>query len=379
MPTLIGKLATTRSGELYPPISGSATLTLGSSSLAAFGGAVIESAVTSQYGLYAVGYVGGESQGANLKLSTRYSFSAYGGGQSETTLTVPTLVTTGSSDLVARAILVLSGYSLISSGTTDAYARAAIVHHGQYTLTGTFGGEATNAVSRYSITATGTGDAYARARLTSPHFLLTASGVTDNHGSVVGTLPTLQVAGSGVVIATLPRGYVTIHGVTQGAVTVEYEAYSFSLVESKGTTQALPTHYTNFPFEQIVRFGNKYFGVAADGLYELGGDTFNGAPIVAVVQTAPTDFKSRELKRPFSLYMGGRVGADFRASVVSAEVDTDSYVYRPVDKTGARNYRVLFGKGIRARYLAYAFTNIDGGDFELDDVTPEIAVLRRTA
>jgi hypothetical protein len=119
--------------------------------------------------------------------------------------------------------------------------------------------------------------------------------------------------------------------------------------------------------------------VAADGLFELGGNTFDGTPIVAVVQTAPTDFKSRELKRPFSLYMGGRVGADFRVSVVSAEIDVDSYVYRPVDKTGARNYRVLFGKGIRARYLAYVFTNIDGGDFELDDFTPEIAVLRRTA
>jgi hypothetical protein len=167
---------------------------------------------------------------------------------------------------------------------------------------------------------------------------------------------------------------------TGGSQSVVYEAYSITLEDGRDGLEAYTTHYTNYPFDRIVRFNGKYYGVAADGLFELNGDTFNGAPIVSVVETAPTDFKQRTMKRPVSLYLSGRLSADVKVSVTSAEEDTNRYTYKPVVKTGSRTHRVLFGKGVRARYIAYALTNTDGGDFELDDITPEIVVMeRRTA
>jgi hypothetical protein len=162
-------------------------------------------------------------------------------------------------------------------------------------------------------------------------------------------------------------------------VAVTYEAYSVSLIKDDKGEQAHTTHYTSYPFDRIVRFGSKYYGVATDGLFELTGDLFDDVPIVAVVRTGETDFKVREMKRPISMYVAGRVGGDFSVAVTSAETKEYAYTLRPVNKTGARNYRVLFGKGIKARYLSYTLTNTRGEDFDFDELTPEVAVLRRTA
>jgi hypothetical protein len=41
------------------------------------------------------------------------------------------------------------------------------------------------------------------------------------------------------------------------------------------------------------------------------------------------------------------------------------------------NQRVIFGKGIKAATMAFAFTNTDGEDFELSNFMPDVAVLKR--
>lgn len=376
MPNITGLLATVRQGIVYPPINGTATLTLSGYSAEIRTGTSINVVLDENYTLAAWGYKVWGTFGVDVTLSG-YSATILCGGTAIGTIPLPTLSTSGTVTALATAELAVSGYTLDCTGTTDIQGQANVALNGAFSHTILGGGRATLTGPSISHTASATTDGLGQVRLTAPSFRLTSTGSTDNHGQVIGILPTLKVGSSGVVIGTLPRATISISG---GQISVTYEAFSFTFMEDKdGERAVLATHYTTFPFDRIVRFGNTHYGVAADGLYELGGDTFDGAPIVANVQTAPTDFKSRELKRPFSLYMSGRLGADFRVSVVGAEVDTQTHSYRPVDKTGARNYRSLFGRGMRARYLAYAFTNTDGGDFELDDITPEVVVLRRTA
>jgi hypothetical protein len=374
MPTLVGKLATTRSGEITPPNEGDVVLEIGYSALIICGTKVYIEPVD-RYGLYSLGYAEYDTKGFFGELSG-YSFYAQGGGQYYKTLPKLTMSASGEASQLGSAVLALSGYSATITGTTDAYARLDKALP-KLTLVARSGGHVVGTGPTLVFSGSGMTDAMGRLTKVLPKLTLVSSGTVDNHGSVVGILPSREIAPSGVLRGTLPRATILIIG---SQALAAYEAYSFTILkDSKGVETARATHYTNYPFDRIVRFGNKHYGVAVDGLFELAGDTFDGDPIVATVETAPTDFGARELKRPFSLYIGGRVGADFVVSVKSAEVKQNSYVYRPFDKTGARNYRTLFGKGIRERYLAYAFTNTDGGDFELDDITPEVAVQRRTA
>lgn len=384
MPTLVGKSAQLRQGVLTPPNYGSASLTLSGYTFKGVSGALMQGEVVQFYLFIAQGHAGDEVNGFRGTLSG-YTLSIYSGATFEATLTSPTFSSSGSNDVIGTVDLEVSGYSLDSSGTTDIWGTARLSHSGLYSWVVRGGGRASGTLARPSLASSGTTDFTGGVAKLLPTPILIVSGTVDATGQVIGVLPTLKIAPSGKISLQLPHTLIAVSGSTSiltegGQVLIDYEAYSFSLMEDKdGVTRAYTTRYTNYPFDRIVRFNNVYYGVASDGLYELDGDTFDGSPIVAVVQTAPTDFKAIEQKRPFSLYIGGRVGADFKVSVVSAEKDTNVYTYRPVDKTGARNYRTLFGRGIKARYLAYSLTNTDGGDFEIDDLSPEVTVLKRTA
>lgn len=363
MPTLVGLSVTVSRGTFEIPLHGTAAL-----------------ALDLHYKLESVGYASYsyETPGFRGELSG-YSLSAHGGGRAALAWPSPpgTITGVGTTTGWGEFQGVLSGYTLDAVGTQTVWGIARLTYYGAYDITNTVGAKGAATLSGYSLSAGATAGAVGRLSEVLPTPVLTASGYGDNLGSLVGTLPTLRTGGRGVLIGYLPKATIVATG---GVVSVEYEAYCFALFNDERTgMQAYATHYTTFPFDRIVRYNNKHYGVAADGLYELAGDDFDGTPIVSVVRTHPTDFKARELKRPVSLYLGGRVAADFRVSVIDSETHTSAYNYRPVDKTGARNYRAFFGKGIRARYLAYAFTNTNGGDFELDDITPEFVVLRRTA
>lgn len=375
--TLLGRVTTTRQGVLTPPIWGTATLTLSGYSLAAYSGAYLNEVLENKYALFSYGNVGVASQNGFDGTLSGYSFESRCGGAAALELSLPTFTATGTPEQIGEAELELSGYSLSATATVSAGGGVSKTYTGQYALSALGGAQARGTLPRPTVAASGTADRLGQVVGVLPRPTLLASGYGDNLGQVVGVLPTLTPTPNGRVIAVLPRAMFVATG---GSQSVVYEAYSVTLNSGKEGLQAYTTHYTNYPFDRILRFGGKYYGVAADGLFELSGDTFNGTAIVSVVQTAPTDFKQRTMKRPVSMYMSGRVGADFKVSVISAEEDTNRYSYKPVQKTGSRTHRVMFGKGVRARYIAYALTNTDGGDFELDDLTPETVVMeRRTA
>jgi hypothetical protein len=329
------------------------------------------------YRLYAMGYARPDQiLGFHGQLSG-YSLTALGGAQARMELPALTGTGTGLTRLIGRLDAKLPVCTLSITGTVTRVGRANLTLKAPYTLVAYGGATGAGTLPSATLSAHGLTGVVGGVDRPLPRLTLVASGTIQNFGSLDATLPTLQSAGSGVLRSYLPR--LTLYAISSSGAAVAYEAYSISLIKDDKGDMACTTRYTTYPFNRIVRFGAKYYGVATDGLYELSGDTFDAAPIVAVVRTGETDFKAREMKRPISLYLAGRVGGDFSVSVNAAEVKDYTYAYHPVNKTGARNYRVFFGKGIRARYLSYAFTNSRGEDFEFDELTPEVAVLRRTA
>lgn len=121
------------------------------------------------------------------------------------------------------------------------------------------------------------------------------------------------------------------------------------------------TEYSNFPFDYILRYQDRHFGVAADALYLLGGETDDGAPIGWGVQTAVDDFGTDQLKTLEMAYIGGRVGTDLTVTVLAGETGEEQYDYHSLRDNTVRNHRQAFGRGVKNRYFALALA----GDAEL--------------
>ena len=228
----------------------------------------------------------------------------------------------------------------------------------------------------FSLSGRGIGGAVGRAVGELPSPFLVASGTIHNFGGVIGILPPLTVGISGLAAVTL--SHYTFVGTGYEAFVTAYEGYSVTLIPSagEGGETTATTHYPIYPSDRILRFGDDYYGVAADGLYRLDGNTFDGVEIISVVETAQTDFKERSAKRPVSLFLAGRMDTKLKVSVTAAEDEKNTYTYTGTWE-GVGNQRVRFGRGIKARYLSYGFTNHTGEDFDVDELAPEIEVLRR--
>lgn len=341
---------------------------------------------TGQLVLYAIAY-----QNSNLKLGVYGELPvpvlrAVGGAQTKK-LKLPSLTITasGTTTVIGAVAAVLPSLTFIASGTVTQTGEAQLVYSGDYSLIAQGGAIAKMQLSNFRAQLIARGSAGSVGSVSTggiylPSLQLVASGTKYGTGKLIANLPSFKFAPSGAMRAGVHFPSLTLYARGGSAVTAAYEAYSVSLFrENAGEEKAYVTHYTDYPFEQIIRFGLKYFGVSKDGLFELTGDRFDDRPIIAFIRTGETDGGIRQVKRPISLYVAGRLGGDFVAAVTPSELKDYEYHYHTFDKTGARNYRVLFGKGLRARYLAYTFTNPNGEAFDLDEITPEVAELRRTA
>lgn len=324
-----------------------------------------------------------------------HALVGYGGGRAKKTLPKLTLSAAGTSYSVGRLTkklprpMTLAGYGagalstslpvlrISGAGTAPSIGRLVADLPGSYSMAGYGGGYASPTLPLLRLTGVATAWIVGRLSAALPGLTFSGSVTMPVVGKLSASLPALRMVSPGQLRAYLPQ--LTLSASGHIVLSTEYEAYSITLIElENGQTGVAVTRYTDYPFDQIVRWRGKYYGVATDGLYELAGDTFDGDPIVSVIETMETDFDSPEFKRTPALYLQGRVGADFNVAVLSSEVESNTYpTYRPISKPGANTHRCVFGKGIRAHYLGYRLSNVNGEDFTIDTFTPDVAVLKR--
>ena len=137
------------------------------------------------------------------------------------------------------------------------------------------------------------------------------------------------------------------------------------------------THYTNYPFDNILRFGNKFYGVASTGLFEIGGALDVTTPIDAHIKTFATKLGSGQMKRVPYVYSSGRSDGGIRVGITPDEGDTYEYESDWGEIPGSTNHRTQIGKGVRGVYYSFDISNIDGSSLELDSITAEPAVSQR--
>jgi hypothetical protein len=128
-------------------------------------------------------------------------------------------------------------------------------------------------------------------------------------------------------------------------------------------------------FLSMARHKAQYYGLKADGLYRLGGDTDAGANINAFVSLAQSDFGTPKQKRIPYAYIGAASDGRMLLRVL---VNGQSYTYGTKNPSrDMAEQRVDIGKGLRGNYWQFELLNQNGEDFELDKVKFLPVVLER--
>lgn len=308
--------------------------------------------------------------------------AAQGGHYSEFSLPMITAEATGTTIAMARAIMTIPMVEVEASGRVS--GQSSVQARLPSIEVTSFGGhQAEITLPEITATATATVGSAAQAEFSLPRITVTAHGYRDDTARADITLPMLVMTPSAVAEITLPAFTVLAHG--QPVLTNAYEAYVLNMNQPlddnpRNNFEAKVeqvTRYTNWPFIQVVRLGSTYYGVAEDGLYELGGTTDNGTEITWSFETCKTDFDDPHKKAVASAYIGGQAGATVDYTLRSGDDVDHMYGYVTTKVIQKRNHRQKFGLGRRVRYYSFGLAGsgkaaIDMLEFELLNTTRRI-------
>ena len=130
------------------------------------------------------------------------------------------------------------------------------------------------------------------------------------------------------------------------------------------------TRYNDYPFDHVLKFHGKHYGIKSDGIYLLEGATDDGVQIKASFITAKNDFDSSLLKR---------------VPYIFTDTDRDTFVTPHVDDSEYPSYssnfagkRTKLGRGIKGRYWSFEFSNVGGGEMRMRgfEIEPEVMTRR---
>lgn len=190
---------------------------------------------------------------------------------------------------------------------------------------------------------------------------LTASVKTSEHIEVVGkgfaTHPILAGVGStGIVVigrgfaSELYRSQVIGRGFSTGLIALTESEYAYSAAVVMNLRSKQVSRYQNFPFFHLARIGNTYYGVSADGLYELSGDMDIETQVNGLAWGKALDFGVFNSKNVPYMYMNG--DDDY---TVSAYVDASE---QPEFTSAFSGRRVKLARGNKGRYWSFKVEGI---------------------
>ena len=348
-------------------------LTAPTPSIGAFGGAAASLAAQSPT-CYAGGHDSTGEWAAAL-VAPFPALSAYGGTNAGLSAPKPTLAITATVTGWGSAALSSPAAMLSATGTTSIMADATLntpspnlIGYGGAVCSVTLTGGPT-------LQATGTAGAIGGAQVTCPLFQFSASGSAQNYGGANLLAPSAQIGATAQAWLIAPGATLTAIG--HAVITATYEAYAINLNHAPDKQSPVDemTHYTNFPFNGIVRYQGSYYGWGADGLYLLEGTTDDAAEIPYIIKTCIDDFKLTNEKNVVSAYFAGRIGPDMTVTLYAGEDGQTSYDYHTAHGTQARTHREKFGRGVTGRYFALGVSG--EGALELADIELEINKLNR--
>lgn len=348
---------------------GSATLVVGAAELSASGTTASQVQAQVALALPAVGV------------------KALGGGFSRLTLPAFDLSVKATSTGRATATLQLTTAEVFASGTiknggsadlTFGVPASSFASERTYRMRAFGGANASLEVPLTLLSSTGTVVQRGAATLELPRISFTSEGTRLPTGSAALVLPAFTAL-SGVARMVVPGQFTLVStGSSPPAGGSTYAGYSLNLRHTPRGRQEVTdelTAYSNFPFTAIVRFKDEYYASGPGGLFRIGGDSDNGAPIAFTVETHQTDFDTGNLKTVESLYVSGRLGEETTITLNAKEEEVRSYDYVTPRGATAQNHRQPLGRGVKANYFSFRLSG--EGAIDIDALTPLVKTLTR--
>jgi hypothetical protein len=132
--------------------------------------------------------------------------------------------------------------------------------------------------------------------------------------------------------------------------------------------------YTNFPMTSMFKLGLDYYGITADGLVRLAGNTDNGANIDALIVSGVSDLMVSERKNLSEAYLTMRCEGQLEFSVAYDERKKITKAGSS-GKRGISDIRFPLPIGADGNKVQLEIRNVDGADFDLKDA--QITVVKR--
>lgn len=135
------------------------------------------------------------------------------------------------------------------------------------------------------------------------------------------------------------------------------------------------SRYTDLPAATLAVVAGRVLALGDTGLYELAGDTDEGAPIAASVTTGRLLLGSAYKKRVPDVFITGTSADAMTLTVGVYGEHKGSYSYQVPqrDAVSPRGHRVPLGKGLASTYWKFTLANQNGADFNLDTINADVA------
>jgi hypothetical protein len=126
-----------------------------------------------------------------------------------------------------------------------------------------------------------------------------------------------------------------------------------------------------------VRLGGRFFGVTAQAIHEIGGDTDNGQAIPWQIETLLTDFGDTKLKTLVSAYVGGTHSPQASYTIRWGDMLDTAYTQQTTHTQIRANTRQRFGIGRKARFYSLGIADEDGAAMNIENIELEVGSLTR--
>lgn len=283
----------------------------------------------------------------------------YGGATLHASFPSTTITATGTTTLSGQATINFPSASVVASGITGVVGTFEGVSRNFTTITALGGASFTGSFPKSTLTASATVSISAQGVFPFVTSTVTASGTTGLIGLANISFPTIS---SRYGIARL-SGFTTTLTASSVFSTAHAVAYVMNL-ENGAITQ-----YLNYAFDKIVNFNSKYYGIKADGVYLLEGNTDAGTNIDARIELPPHDYGSSKRKRCGHYHI---------------DTSDTTYVTPKYDGTSCGPYlsthagrKTKIGKGGDGRYWGMVITNSSGGTMNINSVELDLFENRR--
>lgn len=135
------------------------------------------------------------------------------------------------------------------------------------------------------------------------------------------------------------------------------------------------TRYPDYDYTFAVRWQGKEYLAAPGGLFEFDNEEDTPVPIAARFTLPPSDYGETGEKRVPRVYLQGELAGQMRAGI-AYDGDTERSS-RVEGSAGVDKWRAKLPRGLKGHHFAVAVENVDGADFEIEQVDALVQVTGR--